>query len=347
MSDTVSVAVYGLGSIGTHLSDVLIDKDGFELQGAVDIDPEIVGTELGEVLDREPVGITVTDDHEQLHSGHDIDVSLITTTSFFDEVRPLVEQCIQAGTDIVSTSEEMFFPTPDREDVAAELDSLAKEHGVTVVGTGMNPGFIFDSLPLLLSSVCTDVSHIQAERFANLSPYETAQSRFGAGLPLEEYRERLQNDEIQTHVGMEESLRGLEYGLGIVYDEIQEHQEPIIATEDRETPYIEIPAGTVAGIRQRAFGIIDDVVFASLEVTVEAIDNDVEKTGRDQLRISGTPEFEVTVDPSFKSVEGTTGRSINIIPQVLEANPGYKSVFDLPSPAAVVSGGALRSSLDR
>jgi 4-hydroxy-tetrahydrodipicolinate reductase len=336
MAKSAKVAVYGLGSVGRDLCEVLLDKDAFELRGAVDINPEMVGEDVGTVVGRDAVGIEVTDSHDDLHAAEDIDVSLVTTTSFFEGVKPLVEECIRAGTDVVSTSEELFFPTPEHEEGAAEIDALAKEHGVTVVSGGMNPGLVFDVLPVTLSGVCIDVDHIKATRFANLSPYDTAQSRFGAGLPLEEYRTQLTNGEIQTHVGMEESLRMVESALGIEYDDIYELQEPIIASERRETPYIEIPAGTVAGIRQKAYGIIDDVAFVSIEVTVEAIDVNEETSHKDEIHISGTPDIDLAVEPSFQSIEGTIGRTINTVPRAMQADPGYKSLKDLPLIGATI-----------
>lgn len=336
MPNSAKVAVYGLGSIGQDLCGVLLDKEAFELRGAVDIDPDLVGEDIGSVIGRDPVGIEVTDSHEELHANEEIDASIVTTTSFFDGVKPVVEDCIRAGTDVISTSEELFFPTPEHESAAAEIDDLATEHGVTVVSGGMNPGFIFDVLPVSLSGVCIDVDHIKATRFANLSPYHTAQSRFGAGLPLEEYRNRLTSGEIQTHVGMEESLRMIESALGVEYDEITEFQEPIIASERRETPYIEIPEGTVAGINQKAYGIIDDVVFVSLEVTVEAVDVNEEVDAQDEIHISGTPDIDVAVEPPFRSVEGTVGHTINTVPRAMEAEPGYKNLKDLPLIGAVV-----------
>lgn len=341
MSFNGNVAVYGLGTVGKVLCGEMLDRDGFNLSGVVDIDPDLVGQDIGHVLDREDSGIEITDDHDTLHDEHDVDLAFVTTTSFFEGVRPVIEDCIRAGCDIVSTSEELFYPRPEHRDAAGEIDDLAKEYGVTVVSQGVNPGFIFDYLPAVVSGLCLDIDHIHVQRCAIGEEYETARSRFGQGLPLREYRRRLSNGKIQTHAGMEESMVMLGDSLGVEFDEIKELQEPILAADDRETPYVEISKGTVAGLKQQAYGIIDDVAFVSLEVNVGILkpeDKGAPNELADNLRISGTPNLDLTFDPIIDSLSGTSARTINTVPVVVNADPGYTHLGELPPATAMVGG---------
>lgn len=339
MSFNGNVAVYGLGTVGEVLCEKMLDRDGFTLSGVVDINPDLVGQDIGHVLDREETGVTITDNHDALHEEHDIDVAFVTTTSFFESVRPVIEDCIRVECDIVSTSEELFYPRPEHRNAADEIDELAKEHGVTVVSQGVNPGFIFDYLPATISGLCHDIDHIHVQRCAIGEEYKTARSRFGQGLPLREYRKRLSNGDIQTHAGMEESMVMLGDSLGVEFDEIKELQEPVLAADDRETPYVEVPEGTVAGLKQQAYGIIDDVAFVSLEVYVGILkpeDKGAPDELEDNIRISGEPNLDVVFDPIIDSLPGTSAHTINMVPVVVNADPGYKHLGELPPATAMV-----------
>jgi 4-hydroxy-tetrahydrodipicolinate reductase len=329
MSEPITAIVYGFGTAGRRLCSELLDDEGFDLRGVVDIDPDLTGRDVGAALGREVVNVEISS-HDDVHAAEPADVSFVLTTSYLEEVLPVVKAAIRVGTNVVTTSEELFYPVPAYESEFDELDSLAREHGVSVLGQGMNPGFIMDLLPATVSGICIDVDYLRAVRTANLAPYDTARTRFGAGLPVAEYRDRLSKGEIQTHVGLEQSLHFLADAFELEFDDVVTIQRPIIADKPRQTPHVDIPAGTVAGIRQQAAAVIDGISRIDLELRVEAFDEDGDRAGQDGIYVDGTPNVDLTVEPSISSVESTIGHTINAASAVIDSPPGYRTLLDLP-----------------
>ncbi|MDZ7293049.1 MAG: dihydrodipicolinate reductase, partial [candidate division KSB1 bacterium] len=161
----IRVVQFGLGPIGQACVKVLTQKFGVELVGGIDVDPQMIGKEIGEVCGlKNNLGIIVRGDAEAALAEWKPQVVLHTTLSFLDRIEDQLVTIIRSGAHVVSSTEELFYPYERNPEFCNRIDALAKQHGVAVVGTGVNPGFAMDVLPLCLTGVCTEVKKITATR---------------------------------------------------------------------------------------------------------------------------------------------------------------------------------------
>jgi len=325
----IKVVQFGLGPIGLACVKAVCMKSSLELVGAIDIDPKKVDKDVGELLeDRPKVGVTVSSNAEKILKETRPDVVLHTTRSFVPQVFPQLELIVKHKAHVVSSTEELLFPRLKHPELAQRLDQLAQENGVTILGTGVNPGFVMDTLPLVMSSVCTEVRSIRVERFVDASTRRLPlQKKVGAGLDPEEFR-RLVGEGKLGHVGMKESVALIAHALQWSLDTIEETIEPVIAEEAHKTPYLEVPEGKVAGIKDVGRGIRngEEVITLDLRMYVGA------KDPHDAIFIDGTPPIRLTITGGVMGDIATAAMLVNSIPRVLEASPGLKTMADLPIP---------------
>jgi 4-hydroxy-tetrahydrodipicolinate reductase len=262
MNTPLRIVQYGLGPIGQEVARTVLDKHdakAMTLVGAVDIDPEKVGRDVADVIggDAAPTGVTVSDDADAVLADAEPDVVLHTTTSFLDGVTDQLVQCARAGAHVVSSTEELSFPY-DRDPAATRrLDRVAKDEGVVIVGTGVNPGYAMDTLPLAATGVCTDVRAVHVERVVNASERRRPlQEKVGAGISTEAFEKKKATGTF-GHIGLRESLLMVADGLGWTLDEVEETLQPVHADAPVDTGYRQVAAGEVAGIHHAAAGVVD------------------------------------------------------------------------------------------
>jgi 4-hydroxy-tetrahydrodipicolinate reductase len=324
MSDAIRVIQYGLGPIGSAVARHIVERPGIELVGGVDIDPTKVGSDLGEVLglDR-PLGFPVV---EKLAEIQEVaDVVMHTTSSYFDLFHDQVVEILEAGFDIVSTAEELSFPWLANPDEAAAIDQVARRAGKTVLGTGVNPGFLMDSLPLFLTAICQRVDRIDVTRAMNASyrrgPF---QAKIGSGLTVDEFNTRMAAGRM-GHVGLPESVGMVMHTLGRKLVRYESSVEPVVAEEWVKTDHFEVAPGRVRGLKQVARAWSEEGEFMTLTF-IAALDS---PTDQDTILISGRPDLEVTLKGTNGDI-ATVAIAVNAIRRVQEAAPGLVTMRDLP-----------------
>jgi len=182
--DRMRVIIMGCGIMGRRVAEALLPKQSFEIVGALDINPELAGRDLGELFSSpQNTGIVIENDADALFARVKADAVVQTTLSHLMTVFPQIEQCLQAGLNIVSTCEELSYPWKRHPELAARIDKMAKEAGVTVVGTGINPGYLMDSLPLALTAPCLRVDSI---RVTHPLPEKGGEQYDSRGVPPED-----------------------------------------------------------------------------------------------------------------------------------------------------------------
>jgi 4-hydroxy-tetrahydrodipicolinate reductase len=325
----LSVIQYGLGPIGIETAKLVTKKSGMEIVGAVDISKDLIGKDLGEILGTDKkLGIAVTDNAKGLFASIKADAVLHTTGSRIRKIYPELEEIIRAGLNTVSSSEELLFPLKESAAPAGRLDALAKQHGVTVLGTGVNPGFVMDALPLFLTGVCQDVKEIHVERHVDAGTRRyPLQRKVGAGMTLEAFREQIAA-KAMGHVGLLESLYLIAETLGMSLDDVREAVEPVMAQKEVKTAYFLLKPGDVAGIKHTAEGIkdgkriltLDLKMFVGCEIPYDAV------------HIVGTPEIRLRIEGGVAGDQATAAVLVNSIPAVVAARPGLATVKDLPAP---------------
>jgi 4-hydroxy-tetrahydrodipicolinate reductase len=326
MTNRIRTIHYGLGSIGSGMARLAAQRANLEIVGGIDIDEQKVGRDMGEVIGLDqPLGLTVSSNPAAILSHPKADVVLHSTGSYVEQVRPQLVEIIEAGLNVVSTCEELAYPQAQYPALAEELDALAKEHGVTVLGTGVNPGFAQDTIAIVATGVCQDVKHITVTRTVEAGERRLQlQRKVGAGLTVAEFEEKAKKREIR-HVGLEESLAMIAHALGWQLDKIEETIEPVVADKPLKSQFVEVKKGQVSGVHQVARGFKDSQELIVLHLYMHL---GAENPG-DSVVIEGRPDIELTI----KGIHGdlaTAAMAVNAVPKVVSAPPGLVTMKDLP-----------------
>jgi hypothetical protein len=328
------VILFGVGAVGTLIAKFLAEKEGIEIVGAIDIAKDKIGKDLGEVLGVKRLGIKISNNVDETLSKVKADVAIHATTSYLKDAYPQIASLIKRGIKVISTCEELSYPYHTEPKVARELDALAKKYNTTVLGTGINPGFLMDTLVITLTAVCQKIEKIEAIRVMDASKRRLPfQKKIGAGLTAEEFKQKIESKQITGHVGLEQSIAMIADALAWKLNKIvTEPVEPVIAKKPVKSQFIEIKAGEVAGLKQKAKGIIENKEVITLEF--QAYLGAEEEY--DAITIRGVPEVRQRIQPCIHGDIGTVAMVVNAIPKVIKARPGLLTMKDLPIPSAAL-----------
>jgi hypothetical protein len=335
LKEKIKVIIYGCGVMGCKVARALLDKESFEIVGAVDINPELVGKDLGDVLNiNKKLDIEIEKDAKALFSKTKAQAVVHTTTSYLKDVLPQISQCVKVGLNVISTSEELSYPWKRHPELARELDEFAKKEGVTVTGTGINPGYLMDTLALMLTAPCLSVKTVKVTRMMDSSKRRVPfQKKIGSGMSQEEFREKIEKGIITGHVGLLESIYMIAEGLGWELDRAEElPPEPVIDEKEVETALGSVPPGNVIGLTSLAYGQKGEEKVINLEFCANAaVDEEY-----DEITIEGEPNIHQKILGGVHGDVGTVAVTINTIPRVVEAMPGLRLMKDLPVPSTTL-----------
>lgn len=318
---------YGLGPIGQELARLAAERDTIEIVGAIDIDPSKIGKDLGEVIGLgRTLGVPVRNDADALFREVQADAVLHTTGSYLQQVLPQLEGIIRGGLNVVSTCEELSFPAAQYPDLAERIDGLAREHGVTVLGTGVNPGFVMDTLPLFFSGIAQRVTGVRVQRIQNASPRrQPLQAKIGSGKTVEEFKELVAAGKVR-HVGLQESVYMIAAGLGWELDDYQETTDPVIADHRIVTQYFDVAPGRVCGVEQFGRGFVQgsEVITLHLRMYLDA------EPAQDRVVLEGPTSLELVIPGGLQGDRATTAIALNAVPRIVEHAPGLVTMKDVP-----------------
>ena len=333
----VRIGICGLGSIGSAATRLLLDhRAGFELVGAATKQPEAVGRPLHEVVGAATQSdVRVVDQLDSLLDAHP-DIIVFSTGSFLSVVRDDVERIAAAGCNLVSPCEELAFPFTRDPEFSHRLDATARRTGVTILGTGVNPGFIFDGLLTAASGSSWDVTSIRGRSVVDVSGFgQNIHRRLGIGYTDEDFTTGHEQGTIAGHVGFPESVQLVVERLGLRLDgPIEESFEPMIALEAVNTPYGGVPAGHTEGFVQRAIGRVGGKVFIELELLLHLRPVAAGFPTSDRFVIDGMHPVSLELNPGMDAIPATSAQLVNSIPGVLRAPAGLMTINDLPASAA-------------
>lgn len=346
----VQVLLIGFGAMGSGMARMLLNKKGVEIGAVCDMHPERVGKSIFSLLRVErgdhPEVLVRNSIEEALEEAEGADIALLATDSFtrkaFDKIILLVER----GLNVISTAEEMAYPKAGEPELAAQIDAAAKAHGVSVLGTGINPGLIMDLLVVLMTGASIDIDSIRAERVNSLSPFGPAvMEEQGVGLSPEAFAAGAADGTLAGHVGFNESVNMIADAIGWkLSSAVEQSMEPIVSSVPRKTEYIEIKAGDVAGCSMRGRGLVEGEPRIEM-VHPQQIEPELEGTDTgDYVTIKGTPDINLQIKPEVPGGIGTIAMCVNMIPQVINASPGLKTMLDLPVPRAIL--GDMRDRIE-
>jgi hypothetical protein len=317
---TITVAQYGIGPIGAEIARLLLAKPWIKVVAAVDIDPNKIGKDLGEVIGLgRAAGVAVTPDLNVK-----ADVVCHSTGSRLADVANQLKELLGRGSHVVSTCEELSFPLDPQ--IREELQQVARANNAGLLGTGVNPGFVMDKLPLTITSVCQEVKSVEIIRIQNASTRrEPLQRKVGAGLTVDEFRAAVDAGRIK-HMGLRESLMLVGNGLGVEFTEVSDEAiDPIVAGREITTQYLKVAPGQVAGVHQTIHG--KGRIDVSLELRMYVGAEDV---AADRVIVRGVPDVEMEIKNGVHGDRATAAMVVNAIPRIMQARPGVLTMDDIP-----------------
>jgi hypothetical protein len=343
----IRVLQWGLGAMGSGMAKLLMEKNGLQIVAAVDGRADYVGKDLGEVLGIDhKLGVLVTNKPEDVLIKEKVDVVVIATTSWLKDQISDLRKILKAGINCISIAEEMADAQAQNPALANELDLLAKQNGVSIIGTGVNPGFVLDLLVVALTGGNHTVDRIEASRVNDLSPYgPTVMKSQGVGTTPEAFKAGVADGSIVGHVGFPESIHMISDALGLGVDRIEQSREPIISKVHRETPFIKVEPGMVAGCAHIGIGYCGNKEVIKLIHPQQIHPNLENQDTGDYINIYGKPEIHMSVKPEIAGGIATIGVAVNLIPLIVAATPGLKRMIDLPIPAALMGESAYHRNI--
>lgn len=335
----VKVSVWGFGAMGQGIVESLLTKTGVEITGICDINPALVGKgmfeALGKTANQEDVIITTS--IEEAVTAKPCDICILCTDSFTAKAFPKIETLLNLGVNVITTAEEMAYPQAQEPELAKKIDELAKAKGVSVLGTGINPGLVMDLLALCLSGAMTDVTSVMCKRVNSLSPFGvTVMEEQGVGITVEEFDKGVAEGTLAGHVGFAESIGMIADGLGLEIDKVEQQMKPIVTSIDRKSPYGFAPAGHLAGVNMTGQGLKDGKVVIDM-IHPQQIEPEMEGTHTgDYIVLEGAPRIDMQITPEINGGIGTIAMCVNCIPQTINADPGLITMLDIPVPRAIM-----------
>jgi 4-hydroxy-tetrahydrodipicolinate reductase len=326
------VIQYGLGDIGSACARAVAATRGLALAGAVDVHPAKAGLRLAEILgagrDGRLRGVRVFDALSALLRTTRADVVLHTTRSSLAEVAPQIEECVRAGLDVVSSTEELSLPAATQPALARRLDRAARAGGASILGTGVNPGFVMDLLPIVAAGASRNVRRVRVERVLDAGTRRASfQRKVGVGMTAEEARRRLREGGF-GHVGLRESALIVAAGCDLHPEEIRETSHPILAARTLPSALGPIRRGRVAGLHQSLAGMRDGEEILRFDMVMAV----GVKDPHDAAFIEADPPVRLRLEGGIPGDAGTVGVLLNAIPRVMDAAPGLHTLLDLPVP---------------
>ena len=332
MKKKFKVVQVGLGPMGRLIAQLILNRDNLSFKGVVDINPNLIGKNLGELLEIDnDSNIIVESDLNDILLREEIDVIIIATSSSLEKIAPLIKQTVKSGGNVISICEELSYPFQYQPNLSRELDTLAKAKNVTIVGTGINPGYLMDLLPIVVTAPCQSVKSIKVTRIMNSAKRRVPfQRKIGTGLSPSEFRQKIDSKEITGHVGLTQSIQMICDALGFDYDEIKEFSsKEVITEEDFTTSYGEkVLKGNVCGLKSKAVAIKNDDEIILLDFVAYAGEHEE----YDSIEIKGTPNIHQKIIGGVHGDLGTSAMVVNLIPIVTKAKSGLLTMKDLPVP---------------
>jgi 4-hydroxy-tetrahydrodipicolinate reductase len=327
MDKIFKVVQMGLGPIGTGVTKYLIEKSNIEIVGAIDSDLSKCGKDLGSIAGLSTTGITISDDLDRTLKNNKVDALILTTTSSLIGIYDQLSSILPFGVNVISSCEELSYPWSNPQ-IAEKIDILAKNNEVSVLGTGVNPGYLMDYLPMVLSGVCEDVKKITVERIQDAKyrrlPF---QLKIGANTTVDEFNIRVKAGKLK-HVGLSQSINMIASFLGWKIDRIDEVISPIVAVHKIKLENSIIEPGKVLGVQQIGLGIVngEDKINMIFRATID------DPEPRDRIIIDGSPPIDMLIKNGVNGDIATCAILVNSIPNLIQSTPGLKTMLDINPP---------------
>lgn len=325
------ILMVGLGPVGKMVVRDAAERRIAEVVAAVDIDPAITGQPLKNVVPECCFTCPVLPSLDRVPNWSDIHAAVVTTSSDLARCAPTLRDLLRRGIPIVSTCEELLFPWLRHNALANELDALARQHGARLIGTGVNPGFLMDTLPVAASAVCRSVTKVRVWRVQDATTRRIPfQQKIGAGLDDAAFAAKVKDGSLR-HVGLGESLHFVAKYLGLNIDQWDESIEPVKADRDLTCTLGPIPRGRAAGVRQVARGwAAGDSKSAEPVVQLEFVAAIGQADPHDRVVLESEPPIDMTIRGGVHGDVATVAITLNAVGPLRAASPGLHTMATVP-----------------
>jgi len=338
MAKNIKAAVAGSGNMGSGVCRLLLEKKGIELTGVYVKRRQNAGRDLSSALGlNKKTGILLYGNLDELIKTKKPDILIQCTSSKAADAWPEIKTALKNGANVITIAEELSYPAYSTPEIAEKIETLALRNGVSVLGTGINPGYVLDYLVIALTGVCFNVDSIEASRVNDLSPYGYSVLKTqGVGLTTKQFYRGLEEGRVVGHFGFPQSVSMISKALGWKIDGIEQTRKPIVSNVERKTPEVTIHPGQTAGCEHTCTAYTKGKPVIRL-IHPQQVHPELEgvKTG-DRITIKGTPDISLSISPEIPGGIGTVALAVNMIPHVLNAEPGLFSMAEMPAPAALL-----------
>jgi len=345
----VKVIIWGFGAMGSGMAKMILQKQGFEIVGVCDLFEGYQDKNIFDILhldQNDHPTVKVSKDIDDILKQNDCDVLLLATDSFTHKAFPKIKKIVEKGINVISTAEEMAYPMANEPKLSEEMDRLAKENGVSILGTGVNPGMMMDLLAVCMSGVMEDVGDMEISRINSLSPFgKTVMEEQGVGLSVEAFNKKMEEGNMAGHVGFKESVYMIAHALGLDVKSFEQSMKPIITDVDRKSPHGFAAKGDVCGVEMSAIASLSNGKIIKMYHPQQIEPEMVGISTGDFIKIEGKPMIHLSNVPEVEGGIGTIAICVNMIPHVINAKPGLKTMIDLPVPKAII--GDVRQFIDK
>jgi len=332
----IDIVQVGIGPLGQKMVKSAVQRGSFRIVGAVDTDPAKIGQDLGTLCGIDPLGVKIVDNIEEAIASSSVKVAVVTTVSslatFAEQIGPLAKAKLY----LVSTCEELSFPWRTQPELAQKIDTICRAHGIACVGTGVNPGYLMDLLPTVLTTVCEDVTGVRVTRVQDASVRRIPfQQKIGAGLTVEEFEAKRADGSLR-HVGLPESVDFIAARFGWTLDRKTESIEPVMAEHATDAGYKPIAQGMCRGVHQVGRGFVGDNEVITLTFTAAVAEPD----SYEEVQIEGSPAFRSRIIGGIHGDIATCAVTLNTVRSILVAGAGLKTMADLPATSWFTASGS-------
>jgi len=330
----IKVIQFGLGNMGSVMAKTVLEKKDLELVGAIVRNDKDNGKDISELIGlKKKTGIKTFTNIKEAIKKTKPDIMLHAAVSYVPEVWKQIKPAVESGINVITIAEEMGWPFVKYPKLCREMENAAKKHKVSILGSGINPGFAMDIMPLVISGICQNVKSIKVTRVIDFSPFGPAiQKNIGIGMSSIEFKKGIKERKLPLHIGLPESTYMLASGLKWNLDKVIETREAVIAKHNTKVlGYMTVKKGKVVGFNHRCFGFYKSKKLIILE---ELGRIDPHEHYKNTILIEGKPKLIETINVPPGNIT-TTSHAVNLIPLVVNAKPGLLSMLDIPPAPAL------------
>lgn len=341
--EKIRVVQYGTGKMSVYTMRYVYEK-GAEIVGAIDINPAVIGKDIGEIIGCEEKGVKVTsiENAEEMLKEVKPDVVIVTTMSLLSDLENALMLCAKLGLNAITTCEEAFFSFNSNPTLSNKIDELAKQNNCTITGSGYQDIYWGELISAIAAST-HNITKIKGSSSYNVEDYGIALAEaHGAGLTLEEFDEKIASVDRMSKEELDNLIQSGTYTpsymwnvngwlarkLGLTVTSQSQKCVPTTYKEDIDSTTLNmtVKQGNATGMS----AIVTTETAEGIIIESECIGKvyGPEEFDKNEWTVMGEPDTTIVVNRPA-TVELTCATIVNRLPDVINAKPGFVPTCDM------------------